>query len=89
MAKKSEPTIMFVKPSAISADDKATLQGAGVIVIEIDDPQSAKLVRAGTELDVGELLNCAAKAIQKTSVAETAFGNAVAKAIELQFSKTV
>ncbi len=88
MARKTDPTIMFVKPSAISADDKSTLRDAGVIVIEIDDPQSAKLVRAGVELDVGTLLNCAASAIQKTSASELAFGKAVAKAIELHFSKS-
>lgn len=88
VARKSEPTIMFVKPSAISADDKATLLSAGVIVIEIDDPQSAKIVRAGFELETGVLLNCAAAAIQKSSSVELAFGKAVAKAIDLHFTNS-
>lgn len=85
MVKKPEPTIMFVKPGAISADDKATLHGAGVLVIEIDDPQAAKLVRAGVELDAGAMLDAAAKAVRVSRFAEQAFGVAVADAIELQF----
>lgn len=77
---------MFVKPGAISAEDKATLQGAGVIVIEIEDPQSAKLVRAGTELETGTLLNAAAQAVLASVVSKTAFADAVAAAIQLEYS---
>ena len=87
MAKKSEPTIMFVKPAAISAEDKITLRDAGVIVIEIDDPQDAKLVRAGTELETGALLNAAAEAVSVSEYSQRAFGKAVSEAIKLQFSK--
>jgi len=83
---KREPTIMFVRPGAITGDDKATLKGIGVVVIEIDNPQDVKLVRAGVELEAGALLNAAAKAIHKSSYSEVAFGNLVAEAIELQFA---
>jgi len=79
---------MFVRPDAISADDKATLRDVGVIVIEIENPQDAKLIRAGTEIEAGDLLNAAAKAVQASEYSIKAFGTAVAKAIELQMSKT-
>jgi hypothetical protein len=79
---------MFVRPGAISADDKSTLHGAGVLVIEIDDPQSAKLVRAGVELEAGAVLNAAAKAVRVSEYAQRAFGVAVAEAIELQFKSS-
>lgn len=85
MAKKSEPTIMFVRPGAVSADDKTTLHGAGIIVIEIDDPQAVKLVRAGVELEAGAMLNAAARAVRASEYSQRAFGVAVAEAIELQF----
>lgn len=83
----SEPTILFVKPAAISAPDKDALKSAGIIVIEIDDPASAKFVRAGPELTGGELLRAACEAIYNTpagnyarSVRE-AFAEAIAAAV--------
>lgn len=82
MAKERDPTIMFVKPSAISADDKAALQRAGVIVIEIENPQDAKLVRAGVELEAGTLLRAAAQAIMRSEYSQKAFGVAVTEAID-------
>lgn len=82
----SDPTILFVKPKAISSKDKKTLQAAGVIVVEIDDPASAKLVKAGTELDGGAILRAAASAIRNaglnTGSARELFGKAMCAAIE-------
>lgn len=34
----TDPTILFVKPNAISAKDKAALRKAGVIVVEVENP---------------------------------------------------
>jgi len=59
----TDPTILFVKPGAISSDDKTALSGAGVIVVEIENPQDVKFVRAGAELSSTELLSAAASAI--------------------------
>ena len=85
----SDPSILFVKPKAISQRDKKALQGAGVIVVEIDDPTSAKLVRAGTEVDGGAMLNAAAYAIANAGYAngnaKELFGKAVCAAIEATF----
>lgn len=59
----TDPAILFVKPGAIKGDDKDRLTAAGVVVIEIDDPQNVKLVRAHAELPQSELLEAAATAI--------------------------
>ena len=79
----SEPTILFVKPKAISARDKKALQGAGVIVVEVEDPQAVKLVRAGYELPNGGLLVAAMQAMQNSGSILTwqRFGEAVGTAI--------
>lgn len=80
----SEPVILFVKPGAIRADDKAALATAGVIVVEVENPQDVKLVRAHAELSGGEMLLAAAKAIEaagSTGSPKWEFGNAIARAI--------
>jgi hypothetical protein len=61
----TDPAILFVKPKAISRDDKAALQKAGVIVVEIADPHAVNFVRPHAELSSGTLLHCAAEAIDK------------------------
>lgn len=81
----SDPSILFVKPAAISDKDKRALKTAGVIVVEIDDPQNAKFVRAGAELDGGSLLHAAAVAINDTGYGndvKAAFGRAICEAIK-------
>lgn len=85
----SDPSILFVKPRAISSKDKKVLQSAGVIVVEVDDPASAKFVRAGTEVDGGAILKAAAYAIANAGhangTAKELFGNAVCAAIEAAY----
>lgn len=87
----SDPSILFVKPKAISRQDKKVLQEAGVIVIEIDDPSSAKLVRAGVDVDGGAILKAAAHAIANAGyangTAKELFGNAVCAAIEAAYPR--
>lgn len=80
----SDPSILFVKPKTISTKDKKVLQGAGVIVVEIDDPASVKFVRAGTELDSSEMLMAACQAISKSSWDEVRvrFARAICAAVE-------
>lgn len=77
-----EPMILFVKPKAISRRDKSALQTAGVIVIEIDDPASAKFVRAGVELEGSAMLLAAITAIKKSEYTTKEFGRALCAAIE-------
>jgi hypothetical protein len=80
----TDPAILFVKPDAVRSSDKAKLSKAGVIVVEVDDPQSVRLVRATApieELSHGALLAAAAQAIRASSNATVAFGQAVANAI--------
>lgn len=81
----ADPSILFVKPAAISDKDKRALKSAGVIVVEIDDPQNAKFVRAGVELEGGAILHAAARAIADTGYGndvKAAFGRAVCEAIK-------
>jgi hypothetical protein len=58
-----DPSILFVKPKAISTKDKEALHDAGVIVVEVDDPSAVKLVRPVAEIEGGEILRAAARAI--------------------------
>lgn len=65
----NDPAILFVKPKAITAKDKKALQGAGVIVVEVDDPQSVKLTRAHAEIEGSDLLMAAVEAIKVSGLA--------------------
>lgn len=80
----SDPTILFVKPKAISQRDKKALQGAGVVVVEVEDPQSVRLLKANTELDGSAILRAAAKAISESGYqtdVKSAFGKALCAAL--------
>ncbi len=80
----ADPAILFVKPAAISAEDKQTLRDAGIIVIEIKNLSDAKFVRPHSDLDGSDLLRAAAKAISESSYnvsAKEAFGRAMCAAI--------
>lgn len=81
----SDPAILFVKPQSINADDKDALKVAGVIVVEIDDPSSARLVRACADISSSALLRAAVDAIRAhssmTESVRSLFGNAVCAAI--------
>ena len=81
------PAIMFVKPGAISAEDKVVLREVNVIVVETDDPNAVRLVRAGHDLPASALLAAAGEAIQQSEYAGKVFGGAIAKALKLEFSK--
>lgn len=67
----TDPAILFVKPGAIKDHQKAKLTKAGIIVVEVDNPDDVKFVHASSaapvqELSHGELLNAATKAINKS-----------------------
>jgi hypothetical protein len=82
----SEPTILFCKPKAISPADRKVLEKRGVLVVEVADPQSVRLVKPHAELDAGELLLAAVKAIDDqnsiTASARTLFGGHLCDAIK-------
>lgn len=82
----SEPAVLFVKPGAIKPEDKAALRDAGVVVVEVENPDDVRLVRAegilgAQELPHGDLLAAAASAIYANSNTAMHFGIAVAQAI--------
>lgn len=83
----SEPAVLFVKPGSIRPSDKGRLHKAGVIVVEVENPDDVKFVRAQSclgaqELPHGDILTAAAKAIQRAGgVATDYFGQELAKAI--------
>lgn len=86
----SEPTILIVPPQNLSAKDKRELAKAGCIVIEMDDPQQARLIRANAELSSTEMLAAAAKGLGESSSAREAFAKAIcALLIERGASKPI
>lgn len=82
----TEAAIMFAKPGALKESDKTALHEVGVVVVEVDDPQSVKFVRAQTEVPAGDLLAAAAKAFAADRYGEVrqAFASAVAEFIILR-----
>jgi len=72
MSERNDPAILFVKPKAIRTADKTALKRAGVLVIEVDDPQSIKFTRAYAEIDSFVLLKLAMKTIAETKSYENA-----------------
>jgi hypothetical protein len=62
-----DAAVLFVKPGAVRPSDKGALRKAGIVVVEVDDPQAVRLVRAesvfgaGAELPRGDLLRVLAK----------------------------
>jgi hypothetical protein len=59
----NDPAIMPVKIGTLSAEDKAALREAGVIVIEHENPESIRLVRAIAEVSASDMLKCAMQAL--------------------------
>lgn len=76
----SDPSILFVKPKAISASDKRALKSAGIIVIEIENVADAKFIRAHAEIEGTRMLELACATIKNCDYGRVkeAFGNAVA-----------
>lgn len=77
---KQDPTILFVRPQAISETDKTALRAANVIVVEIEDPHAARFVRAGVEISASQMLVAAVQALLKNGYTSD-FGALVSKAI--------
>lgn len=79
----SDPAILFVKPKAISQRDKKSLSAAGVIVVEVEDPNAVKFVRAAAELSSTSLLAAATDAIHAAGFdsVKVAFAKGVIQAI--------
>ncbi len=63
----TDPAILFVKPNAVSARDKKSLQAAGVLIVEIEDPNDVKFVRPQAEIPSGEMLRMACDVIARQS----------------------
>jgi hypothetical protein len=82
----TEAAVLFVKPKAISAKDKKALQGAGIIVVEVENVGDVKLVRAHAELSSSALLVAAASTINNATYSEVRekFAKAVCAAIQAQ-----
>lgn len=80
----NDPTILIVPPQNLSAKDKRDLAKAGVIVLEMEDPTQARLIRAHAELSSTDLLGAAAEAISKdaNSASRQLFAKAVCGLLE-------
>lgn len=80
----SDPVILIVPPQGLTARDKRELHKAGVIVIEMENPQEARLIRAHAEVSSTDLLGAAAKAISTdpNSGSRQTFAKAVCALLE-------
>lgn len=66
----SDPTILPIKPGSLRRCDKKRLADAGVVVIEVDDPLSVRLLRAHSDVSASDMLMSALK-----TITETGFGD--------------
>jgi predicted ATPase len=88
----SEVAVLFCKPGAVKPSDKGALRKAGIVVVEVAEPNDVRFVRAegvlgAQELPHGDLLVAAAKAISQDSYSDNVkrkFGEAIAAAIMLR-----
>ena len=62
----NDPTILIVPPQNLSAKDKRDLAKIGVVVIEMDNPQDARLIRASAEVSTTDMLAAAAQTIMES-----------------------
>jgi hypothetical protein len=65
----SDAAVLFVKPGAVKPNDKGALRKAGIIVVEVADPNDVRFVRAegvlgAQELPHGDLLAAYARALK-------------------------
>lgn len=75
-----DPAIIFLKPGAISKQDRNMLRKEGVLVVEIDDPSSVKFVRAHAEMSSSDMLRAAMRAVTYGgSRVKEVFTNAIAE----------
>lgn len=68
----NEPTLLPVKPGSLSAEDKAMLREAGVIVIEHESPETLRLLRPWADVDSSQMLMCAMNALCDENVGSQA-----------------
>lgn len=61
----TEPTILALKPRQVTAEDKKILRAAGVIVIEVANPEDVRFLRPSAELSTTEMLCAALTAIKR------------------------
>lgn len=62
-----EPTILIVPPQQLSEENRTALSAIGVVVIEMDDPSKARLLKQSAELSSSDMLHAAVKSIITTT----------------------
>lgn len=72
---------LFCPPGALSAEQRATVEAAGVIIVESQDWQRLKIVRADCALPSNDMLALAGAAILVSNNAARVFGQSVATAL--------
>lgn len=79
IAKSNE--FLFCPPGALSAEQRAGIEAAGVIIVESQDWQRLKIVRADCALPSNDMLALAGAAILVSDSAAKVFGQSVASAL--------
>lgn len=73
----SDVSLLVAKPGTLSPPDRDALRAAGVVVIEAKRPQDVRFLRAGVEVDAGQMLRAAIKAIAETKSYDSVSANFV------------
>lgn len=58
-----DPCILPVTPGSLSDADRESLRAVGVIVIEHNSPSKLRLLRPTSDIEHGDMLSCAMKAL--------------------------
>ena len=86
----TEPAVLFVKPGAVKPSDKTALRKAGIVVVEVEDPNAVKFIvpqRLPSELTPTDLLMAAISAVVGGGETQR-FGAAVANLIKAAHDRT-
>lgn len=87
----SEPLLLVLsRDEPLSDDALDALREAGVIVLQVDDPAAVRLLRPETDVDAGDMLRCAMRAIRTSQVMDNpriAFANELAALIEQRWNE--
>lgn len=67
-----EIALLPVKPGTMSAEDKATLREAGVVVVEHEEPETLRLLTPTAEIGTTDMLRAAMFALVDSGNASTA-----------------
>lgn len=78
----SDVAVLALKPGQLDAVDRRALRNAGIVVIEVDNPEAVRFMRPAAEISSTEMLAIALRAIKNSgSFAAQYLGEELVKAV--------